>query len=799
MASGEDGGVRSELSGSASDVVQARDVVGGIHFHGSGRDRVPVPAQLPADIRGFVNRTADLNHLDAVLSEDIARAGSIAVCVIAGTAGVGKTSLAVRWAHRHRSRFPNGQLYVNLRGYDPGEPIAPGEALVRFLTALGLAPGAVPTDLDDRAALFRSLLADQRILIVLDNAATVGQVRPLLPGAGRCLALVTSRSRLSGLFTRDGAHRVTLGVFDELAAVELLRTTTAGYRTDDDDAEFTELAELCARLPLALRIAAERAAARPRMPMADLIEDLRDESNLWDALSTEDGETDAVRTVFAWSYRALPIAAARLFRLLGLHPGSDFSAPAAAALVGVSVSETRRLLDGLVGAHLIEQTARDRYQFHDLLRAYALDLTTHEESIEQRKEALVRTSAWYLSAASAAASTMGESEAKGWGIENWGITLPERGNTVLPAFTSHDQALAWVFAEADNAFAASRAAAAARLDEIAWKLPAVLHELYVDRHPVGSWIPIGQSALEAARRASDRLGQVAILIRLGISYRLSQQLQESIDAHLEALSLAREIGGGLQSTAAVTILAIAQVRARRLDDALDSYEQALSAALENGSSFWAGWARGGVAIVLFEQGNLAAAMTALGETLRDADLSAYARAECLWIEAMILRETGQTAGARTRIAAALKIAHELSNAVPEALYETERGKILLATGEPHKALSVLQRAALMQRRLGDRSREADALDAAGEACQALMRFDEAAELHRSAIALHRDLADRWHLALAQANLARALIHVDATDEAVQYLEEALACIIEYDDPRARALRSHLTSMIDQVH
>ncbi len=216
------------------------------------------------------------------------------------------------------------------------------------------------------------------MLVILDNAATASQVRPLLPGAATCLVVVTSRSRLSGLVARDGAFRLSLDILPEEDAVALLATLVARYRKLDQRHELVELARLCARLPLALRIAAERAASRPMMRLVELIADLRDESALWDALTAEgDDDADAVRTVFAWSYRALPEPAARLFRLLGLHPGSEFGLPAAAALAGISTLHARQQLDVLVGAHLLEQPAPGRYEFHDLLRAYAVDQVRH--------------------------------------------------------------------------------------------------------------------------------------------------------------------------------------------------------------------------------------------------------------------------------------------------------------------------------------------------------------------------------------------------------------------------------------
>lgn len=286
-------------------MVQAGSVSGGVHFHAPADTPgapTPPPRQLPAVTRTFVNRADELARLDALLPAADGDPLPTTLLVIAGTAGAGKTSLALRWAHRVAGRFPDGQLHINLRGYDVQQPVAAHDALHRFLTALGVPSDAVPADTDAAAALYRSLLADRRMLVVLDNAATVAQVRPLLPGNDRCLTLVTSRDRLSGLAIRDGARRLTLGTLTESEAVALLRVVTAEHRPHDDETELTELAQLCARLPLALRIAAERAASHPYLALAELIADLRDESALWDALSAGDAtEAEAVRTVFAWS------------------------------------------------------------------------------------------------------------------------------------------------------------------------------------------------------------------------------------------------------------------------------------------------------------------------------------------------------------------------------------------------------------------------------------------------------------------------------------------------------------------
>jgi hypothetical protein len=372
---------------------------------------------------------------------------------------------------------------------------------------------------------------------VLDNAASVGQVRPLLPGTASCLALVTSRSRLAGLAVRDGAHRLGLDVLPERESILLLRTFTAEYRREDDPVELAELARLCARLPLALRIAAERAAGRPRMPLSELIADLRDESSLWDALSTEnDEEADTVRTVFAWSYRALPPDAARLFRVLGLHPSPEFDISAAAALAGATAGRVRHLLDALVGAHMLEQIGPTRYQFHDLLRAYATDQAHHEESEQDQHAALHRVFTWYLHTGQAAKDT----------ITPGGIVLPidlePLGDGVeVSTFADYDLAVDWYETERTNLIAAVHGAVEAGFDRIAWQIPSVLARIYTNRDPVNVWLSTEQIALTAVRRLADRYGEAVILDNLGIRFRVSNRLGEAADRHRLALAIFRDI------------------------------------------------------------------------------------------------------------------------------------------------------------------------------------------------------------------------------------------------------------------
>ncbi len=346
---------------------------------GEGDPSGQVPQQLPREAPGFTGRHARLARLhDLLLAQETEPPGAAVIAVISGTAGVGKTSLAVHWAHRVASRFPDGQLYVNLRGFDPRQaPLPPGDALSRILRAMAVAAVRIPGDVDDQAAMLRTLLARKRMLLLLDNAATARQVRPLLPGSPHCLVLVTSRNDLGGLVARDGAHRIPLEMLSTGESVALLARVIGTQRVEAEPGAAAELARLCGGLPLALRIAAERAAGHPRqVTLAELAAELAVENRRLDALAADDDEDTAVRNVFSWSYRALAPQPARMFRLLGLHTGPELSASAAAALANSTTARVRPLLTTLVRRNLLAEVAPDRYRLHELLRIYAAERVT---------------------------------------------------------------------------------------------------------------------------------------------------------------------------------------------------------------------------------------------------------------------------------------------------------------------------------------------------------------------------------------------------------------------------------------
>ncbi|MET9530803.1 tetratricopeptide repeat protein [Streptomyces sp. NPDC006649] len=748
------------------------------------------PQQLPADTHAFVNRTDELGRLGAVLTDRAGDPVLVSVYVIAGTAGAGKTSLALRWAHQVKDQFPDGQLYANLRGYDPGEPVAPSETLHRFLIALGVSTTAVPRDIDAASALYRSLLADRRILILLDNAATVSQVRPLLPGSGSSLVVVTSRSRLSGLAVRDGARRLTLGTLPEAEAVALLRAVTSGYRPADDAGKLTELAGLCARLPLALRIAAERAASHPHMRLDDLIADLRDESALWDALSTGDPEeADAVRTVFAWSYRALSEQTARVFRLLGLHPGPEFSLHAAAALAGLPVARARQLLDDLVGAHLVEQPAPDRYQFHDLLRAYATDQAQHEESADARSAALRRVLEWYLHTADAAQKQIAPAEPR--------VLLDTAAPEVRPsAFSDYDEAMDWSEREHANFLPVVRSAAAAGHHRLAWQLSTVLGHVMPSSFPVAAWLLIGELGLSSAERLGDRTAQIQLLTQRGMEYRNADRLDESLDCHRKALAIARESGARTDEADSLNLIGLIDLRRRHLGSAARHFEESIALFREEGSTHWEATARANLASTLFHSGQLPEADDAIRRAMSAHRSLRNERGEgnLLRLAAELHCERGEASQALRSARDALEIALRLRNQRLEGFWLITLGNAHLANEEPDEALASYQRSATLHRRLGNPGREALAWHGAGTTYRQLHRHAESADFHRRAATVHRELGDSWNEALALEGLGLALCP-EEPQTAHRHWTEALGRIADYQDLRALGVRTRLEARL----
>ncbi|MEU4495960.1 BTAD domain-containing putative transcriptional regulator [Streptomyces sp. NPDC023998] len=526
----------------------------------------PLPSQLPADLPAFTGRLAELNRTRALLP-DGEYPSTVIISAIGGMAGIGKTTLAVHWAHEIAPRFPDGQLYVNLRGFDPGgAAMDPTEAIRAFLDALGIPPQRIPAGLEAQAALYRSLLARRRVLIVLDNARDTEQVRPLLPGTAGCLVIVTSRNQLSGLVTSEGAHPLTLDLLASSEARELLTRRIGQARTAAEPEAVDEIVALCGGLPLTLAIVAARAVTYPDFPLYAIAEELRESHGSLDAFTGTDAATDA-RAVFSWSYHALPPAAARIFRLLALHPGPDISAPAAAALAGLPLRETRSLLADLTRSHLITQRAPGRYTFHDLLRAYAAEIAGTLDTEADRHKALHRMLDHHLHTAHGVSMLVAPHRET--------IPLPEaEPGCGTETFRDHQQAMAWLGTERRVLVAAVERAAEAGFAAHAWRLACAL-DLFFDR--LGYWhdqFTIQWAALAAAHSIQDRLGQAHAERALGFA---CLRLDRAKDAarHLGyALDLYAALGDTFGEARTHRSLAFLANRDERHRDALGHYQKA---------------------------------------------------------------------------------------------------------------------------------------------------------------------------------------------------------------------------------
>jgi DNA-binding SARP family transcriptional activator len=534
------------------------------------------PRQLPAAVAHFTGRANELRMLSGSLARLGRADGTVVISAIGGTAGVGKTALAVHWAHQVAERFPDGQLYVNLRGFGPsGPPMNASEAVCGFLESLGVPADRIPAGTDAQSGLYRSVLAGRRMLVLLDNAADEAQVRPLLPGAAGCLAVVTSRRPLAGLAAAEGALRVCLDLMSEEEAGEVLAARLGARRVAAEPAAVRELAGLCARLPLALAVAAVRAASSPGLALTSLTAQLRDLHGRLDVLDAED-PASSVRAVFSWSYQNLSDAAARMFRLLGTHPGPDISLPAAASLAGITRAQARVVLAELTGTHLLTTDAGGRYAFHDLLRAYAMEEAQRENDQTDQVAATRRMLDHYLHTAWAASTLLSPRRDPAF------VLLAARPGTQPESIADGGRALAWFEAEHQVLLSVISQAAAAGFDAHAWQLPWAVAD-YLSRR--GHWrdeAATQRTALAAALRLGDLAGQARSHQGLGCAQSMASAGQAG-HAHLaRALALYRELGDQFGESSVHVVYTLAFDFQRRPDKALDHARQVLSLARTTG-------------------------------------------------------------------------------------------------------------------------------------------------------------------------------------------------------------------------
>ncbi len=536
--------------------------------HDPGTGRHVVPRQLPPATRLFAGRDGALTTLAGLAAEAAETSQAPVIAVIDGPAGIGKTTLAVHFAQQAAGRFPDGQLYLNLRGFDPaGPPMTPGEAIRLFLDALDVPAAKIPASHDAQTALYRSLLAGQRVLVLLDNARDADQVRPLLPASPGCLVIVTSRSRLTSLVATEGAFPLALDVLTDADAQELLTRRLGPERVAGDPGAVDELIQLCARLPLALSIAAARSTSQPGLSLGALTDDLRDARKRLDVLDAGHPSSN-VRAVLSWSYEQLDPGAARLFRLLGLHPGPDVSAPAAASLAGLPLDEGRRRLGELASAHLLTEHAPGRFSSHDLLRAYAAELALSADSEAERNAATGRMLDHYLHTAYPAAMLLHPTRRP--------ITLPPLQPGAAPERLGEPaQALAWFQAERPVLLAAAGRALEAGFDIHVWQIAQAVSGFLDTRGRWHDWVDIEETALIATQRLGDRAAEATVRQRLGYA-RARLGAYEAAYAQLElALGIHTERGDQGGAAYARNAIAITLHNQERYREALDQAEQSL--------------------------------------------------------------------------------------------------------------------------------------------------------------------------------------------------------------------------------
>jgi DNA-binding SARP family transcriptional activator/tetratricopeptide (TPR) repeat protein len=669
----------------------------------SGPPARPVPAQLPAAITGFTGRANHLLRLDGLVVDPSDAGATIAT--ITGPPGVGKSALAVHWAHRVRDRFPDGSLFIDLRGYPAGRAVQPIDAVTAALYALGVPAPEVPTDLDLASARYRTELAGRRVLVLLDNARSPEQIRPLLPGEAGCLVLVTSRDRLSGLIARDGAQRVNLDLFAPDEAELLVERLIGGERAEADPGSVAELARLCGYLPLALRITAANLLDHPDRDVAGHVAQLA-AGNRLTGLAVDGDEHTAVRAAFAQSYTDLDPTAQRLFRLLGLCPGADIAAPAAAALAGLDPDATDRALRRLASAHLISQPAPGRYTLHDLLRLYAAERAHDDDPDDERTTAIERLLDWYLRGVDAAARMLYPAV----------LRLPLPADTCAAmAFGDRAEALAFLDAERTNLRSTIQYAAEHGPHPAAWLLADALRGFLWLRRHLTDWLTIGQHGLAAAQAAGDRAAQAACHISIAVAEQCRDQHPTAVGHYVRAVELSRQIGWLEGESTAAGNLALTYVQWGRPRDALPYAAQALELARRSGRLASQMGNLGSLACIHHELGNLELAV-----------------------------DHGQQALALTR---------ELGSPASEAIVLGNLAEAHHALGRHGTALHHASRALAVNREIGDRGNEPEALRILAAIHRDTGRLHIAVDHARDALTLAVDNGYRRFEAAARTTLA----------------------------------------------
>ncbi len=754
----------------------------------AGPPRV-TPRELPPEAPGFTGRSAELQTLAGLLDRPGEQVpGTVVISAIGGTAGVGKTALAVHWAHRVANRFPDGQLYVNLRGYDPGQPAGAADALAGLLRSLGVPGQDIPPEEDQRAARYRSLLAGKKMLIVLDNAGSAGQVRPLLPGTRTCAVLVTSRDALTGLVARDGAARLDLDVLPQPDAVALLRALI-GPRVDAEPAAVAELASLCCRLPLALRLAAELAASRPAVPLTALAGELADLRTRLDLLDAGGDPRTGVRAVLSWSCRDLSARTARTFRLAGLHPGPDFEPYAIAALTGATVPEARQAVEALTRAHLIQPAAPGRYGMHDLLRSYAREVAGAEDDQNNRQAALTRLFDHYLHTAAAAMDTLYPAE------RHFRPRIPGSAISV-PPLADAATARNWLDHERAALVAAVAYAAAHDWPGHATRLAATLSRHLCRGGHYPEALTTSCHALDAARRTGDRAAEAAALTEMGNVDWEQSRPHQAVGHYRQALALFRAAGDRTGEARVLGSFGLTQMRLCRYEEAARYQQEALAIFRGIGDRFGEARTLGNLGLARRRQGRYQEAadhyQQALGlcRAIGDREGEAWSLVRLGTVD---LRQ-GRYQRAAGYHQQALALFQEMGNRADEAEVLVRLGEVHLGLGRYEQAAGKFEQALEVVSEIGDRELEADALNSLGDVLAQTGEADKARAHYATALRLASEVDSPLEQARAHCGLARACqAHADPV-QARHHWRQALTRYVAIGAPEADEIRARLAPL-----
>jgi tetratricopeptide (TPR) repeat protein/transcriptional regulator with XRE-family HTH domain len=721
------------------------------------------PRLLPPVVADFTGRHQQLTTILGLLDQD----GGPHPVVVSGSAGVGKTALAVHAAHTVAGRFTDGQLFVNLRGHDPAGPLEPAQALAALLYGLGVAPEEVPAEAEAAVGLYRSLLADRRVLVVLDNAYSAAQVRPLLPASTGSRVLVTSRDRLTGLLARDGAHRLSLGVLDPEEAAELLARLLGPDRTQAEPEAAAELASACALLPLALRVAAATLADQPDRRIADYVDELRRGGRLVQ-LAIDGDPHSAIKAAFDLSYQSLASEARRLFRLLGLLPGQDVSAEAAAALAGCNPGQARRLLGRLAAANLVEEQVPGRFGFHDLLREYATERAHQAESEADRVVAVGRLLDWYLATTTAAACLLYPGKVR---LETAACDrLPSRD----APFSDQAQALAWLDDERLNLLAAIQHAAAHGPPAVAWLLADALRGYFLLRRRSLDWLAAAQTGLGAATEA-EPAAQAAMRLSLGDRHWFMGQPDQAVEQFTGALDLAVRAGWLDGQAAILNNLGSVLSQLGRLEEVVQHYMAALALNRQTGRRELQVSNLGNLGIVSAELGRLAEAVDfhtqalAICQEIGSRDLEAAAR----WSFGTTLRELGRLDEAQDQLGRALVLTRMFGDRYGEAVSLNGLAAVHGEAGRHGEALDLATPALKLARDIEDREVEAVVSNTLAAVSMRLGDARAALEHGRHALRLARETGSRNPEVVALIGLAAAHRHLGQFQPARTAAEQAL--------------------------